>query len=95
VSPPETPAGPGGEPRAQKDTGEALSAAIVAEPTDSACEAFAVLVFTPTGKHRRRVFLSLHSATAAAHRAQAKGQPVRIVLCRLQPVAADLDLNER
>jgi hypothetical protein len=65
-----------------------------AAPTDveSACKAFVVLLYTPDGKYRRRVFLSLHSATAAVQRAKAKGQPVRMVLCRLEPVAADLEL---
>jgi hypothetical protein len=64
---------------------QALSAAIVAELADaeSACEAFVVLVFTTAGQYRRRVFLSLHSATAA----------VRMVQCRLVPLAADLDLT--
>jgi hypothetical protein len=59
----------------------------------SACQAYAVLLLTPAGKYRRRVFLSLHSATAAVQRAQDKGQPVRMVLCRLHPVAVDLDLG--
>jgi hypothetical protein len=59
----------------------------------SACQAYAVLLLTPAGKYRRRVFLSLHSATAAVQRAQDKGQPVRLILCRLVPVAADLDLD--
>jgi hypothetical protein len=62
---------------------------------ESACEAFVVLVFTPDGKYRRRVFLSLHSATAAVQRARAKGQPVRMVLCQIEPVAADLELAGR
>jgi hypothetical protein len=59
----------------------------------TACQAYAVLLLTPAGKHRRRVFLSLHSATAAVQRAQDKGQPARMVLCRFVPVAADLDLD--
>jgi hypothetical protein len=60
---------------------------------DSACQAFVVLLLNPHGKYRRRVFLSLHSATAAVQRATVKGQPVRLVLCRLTPVAADLDFT--
>jgi hypothetical protein len=59
----------------------------------SACQAYAVLLLTPAGKNRRRVFLSLHSATAAVQRAQDKDQPARMVLCKLVPVAADLDLG--
>jgi transposase len=39
----------------------------------TACEAFAVVVVTPTGHYRRRLFLSLHSATAAVQRAQVTG----------------------
>jgi hypothetical protein len=62
---------------------------------ESACQAYAVLLLTPAGKYRRRVFLSLHSATAAVQRAQDKGQPARMVLCKLVPVAADLDLGGR
>jgi hypothetical protein len=58
-----------------------------------ACQAYAVLLLTPAGKYRRRVFLSLHSATAAVRRAQDKGQPVHMVLCSWTPVAADLDLG--
>jgi hypothetical protein len=60
---------------------------------ESACEAFAVVVVTPAGHYRRRIFLSLHSASGAAQRARAKGHPVSMVLCRLAPVAADLDLG--
>jgi hypothetical protein len=79
----------------EKASGDGISAAIVAEPADieTACEAFAVVVVTPTGHYRRRIFLSLHSATAAVQRARAKSQPVRMVLCKLVPVAADLDLS--
>jgi hypothetical protein len=60
---------------------------------ESACAAYVVLLLTPAGKYRRRVFLSLHSATAAVQRAQAKGQPVRLVLCRLVPLPASEDLE--
>jgi hypothetical protein len=59
----------------------------------AACQAYAVLLLTPAGKYRRRVFLSLHSATAAVQRAQDKGQRAHLVLCRLVPVAPDLDLG--
>jgi hypothetical protein len=41
-----------------------------ADDIATACEAFAVLVVTPTGHYRRRLFLSLHSATAAVQRRQ-------------------------
>jgi hypothetical protein len=94
--PPDKVRPPAGNRRAEeKAPGDGLSDVIVAESTDneSACEAFVVLVITPAGRYWRRVFLSLHSATAAVRRARAKGQPVRMVLCRLVPVAAALDLT--
>jgi hypothetical protein len=55
--------------------------------------AYVVVVFTPAGKYVRRVFLSLHSATAAMQRARKRGQPAEMVLCRLVPVAADLGVD--
>jgi hypothetical protein len=50
-----------------------------------------VIVVSPYGNPRRRLYLSLHHATEAVRRAHAKGQPAHMVLCRLEPVAADLD----
>jgi hypothetical protein len=52
-----------------------------------------VVIVTCYGHPRRRVFLSLHAATEAAKRAKAKGRDVQLVLCKLEPVAADLDLG--
>ena len=60
-----------------------------ADPS-SACEAYVVLVITPAGKYRRRVMLSLHSATKAVERATDAGQPAHLILCRLERVTADL-----
>jgi hypothetical protein len=38
--------------------------------------------------------MSLHSAEAALRRAQDRGQPAYLVLCRLEPIMiADLELN--
>jgi hypothetical protein len=59
---------------------------------ETACNAYVILVTTPGEKYRRRVFLSLHSATAAVQRAHKNGQPAQLVLCRLEPVTADLPL---
>jgi hypothetical protein len=88
VSPPETRRGrPGQEAPSIKIATPSL---IPLVDLESACDAYVVLVSTPTDKYRRRVFLSLHSATLAVQRAQAKGQPAQLVLCRLQPVTADL-----
>jgi hypothetical protein len=54
-------------------------------------DAYCVIVVSPYGNPRRRLYLSLHHATEAVRRAHAKGQPAHMVLCRLEPVAADLD----
>jgi hypothetical protein len=54
-----------------------------------ACDAFVVLAITPTGKTRRRVYFSLHSASQAVQRARRKGEPAYLELCRLTPVTAD------
>ena len=79
---------------------DGVSPASVPHPDDFpvgrvACAAYVVLVVTPAHKYRRRVFLSLHSASAAVQRAQAKGQPARLMLCQLVPVAADVNLASR
>jgi hypothetical protein len=55
-------------------------------------DAYCVLMITPYGKQLRRLYLSLHSATAAVQRAKLRGLPARLVLCQLVPVQADLDL---
>jgi hypothetical protein len=55
--------------------------------------AYVVVVVSPYGQPRRHPYLSLHHATAALQRAKAKGQPARMLLCRLEPVTADLDLD--
>jgi hypothetical protein len=54
-------------------------------------DAFVVVVVSPLGNPRRRVYLSLSHATKALQRAQKRGAPASMVLCRLVPVAADLD----
>lgn len=46
-----------------------------------------VVVETPTGKHRRRVFLSLISAQRAADRAIMSGHPAYLILCQLMPAS--------
>ena len=89
------PGGRRGRPLDQESPPTDPTAASVTPSADigAACEAFVVLLITPAGKYLRRVYLSLHSATAAVQQAQDKGQPARIVLCRLVPVAADLDIG--
>lgn len=48
--------------------------------------ALVVVVTTPAGRYRRRVYLSLRAAEAAVDRAERRGQVARIVLCSLLPV---------
>lgn len=45
-----------------------------------------IVVETPAGKYRRRVFLSLDSAQKAADRAIMAGHPAQLILCQLMPV---------
>lgn len=42
-----------------------------------------VVVETAAGKYRRRVYLSLKSAQAAADRAAMAGYPAQLILCQL------------
>jgi hypothetical protein len=69
---------------------------ILEQPSDTAADiaaAYVVVVISPYGNPRRRCYLSLSHATVAVQRAEAEGQPARMVLCRLEPVAADLDID--
>jgi hypothetical protein len=53
-----------------------------------------VLLVTPCDKIMRKPYMSLHSAQQALQRAQDRGQPACLVLCRLEPVTvADLDIG--
>jgi len=51
-------------------------------------------MITKYGMPRRRVYLDLGAARTAVAKAHANGQPARLVLARLEPVAAELDLDE-
>lgn len=48
--------------------------------------AYVAVVQTAHGKHRRRVFLTLSSASRAVDRAIEAGHAAEVVLCRLVPV---------
>jgi hypothetical protein len=52
--------------------------------------AYVVLLTTRYGMPRRRVYLDLGHARTAVQRAEAKGQEASLVLCKLEPVTADL-----
>jgi hypothetical protein len=53
--------------------------------------AYVVLLVTRYGMPRRRVYLDLGHARKAVERAHAQGRQAWLVLCKLEPVAADLD----
>lgn len=53
-------------------------------------EAFAVVVTTERGSRRRRLYLSLHSASRAVERANRRHDDVQLVLVRLVPVEGAL-----
>jgi hypothetical protein len=55
---------------------------------------YVVLLTTRYGMPRRKVYLDLGHARAAVARAEARGLPARLVLVKLEPVAADLDLDD-
>jgi hypothetical protein len=52
-----------------------------------------VILITKYGMPGRKVYLDLGHARAAVQRAEAKSQPAELVLVRLVPVAADLNLD--
>jgi len=54
---------------------------------------YVVILITKYGMPRRKVYLDLGHARTAVARAEAKGQPARLVLVKLEPIAADPDLD--
>jgi hypothetical protein len=79
----------GNQGAGENASGDGISSAILAQPTDIGA-AYLVIVVSPYGHPRRRPYLSLHHATQAVQRAHAKGQPAHMVLCQLAPIAGDL-----
>lgn len=67
------------------DGGLSCATLLASTGIEAACAAYVVLLVNPTGKYVRRVYLSLHSSQAALRRAQERGQPAHLVLCRLTP----------
>lgn len=59
----------------------------LANDISRAADAFVILVLTPQGKFRRRVYLSLHSAEKAFRHTVTAGKPAHLVMCHLTPVA--------
>jgi hypothetical protein len=62
-------------------------------PLADIAPAYIVVLVTPRGKTLRKPYLSLHSAQQALRRAGERGQQAWLILCKLQPVQADLDLG--
>jgi hypothetical protein len=60
----------------------------------SACTAYMVLLVSHNGRYLRKPYLSLRSAQQALQRANDRGQQAWLVLCRLEPITADLELGE-
>jgi len=67
---------------AGSDTASVLNPGAEEPPFDGA---YAVLV-TGSGRDSRRLYLSLHSASAAVNRARQRGATAALILCRLVPV---------
>jgi len=83
------PAPPGNRPGV-KAAAKQLDAPIL---TPANLPAYCVLLITKYGRPNRRVYLDLGAARTAVARAHAKGQPGELVLCRLEAVTADLDID--
>jgi hypothetical protein len=81
-------------PRQETPSPESSAATTQADasslPIDSA---YCVLAHTPYDRPRRRLFLSLHSAVQAVQRARKRGLQAELILCKLEPVQADLDVD--
>jgi hypothetical protein len=60
----------------------------------AAASAYVVILASRDDRLIRRCYLSLHSAEKALARAEQRGQPAWLVLCRLEPVSAELDGGE-
>jgi hypothetical protein len=69
-----------------RGTGSSISAEADKIATALVTGVHVVVVETPAGKYRRRVYLSLDSAQRAADRAIMSGHPAHVVLCQLMPV---------
>jgi hypothetical protein len=69
-----------------------LDASILPRTADYAPAYIAVMV-DRFGTPRRRPYLNLHHASLAVQRAQAQGRQAWLILCKLEPITASLDLD--
>jgi hypothetical protein len=84
----EGPAPPGDRPEDAAAGKQLIDASIVSTP-----RAYCVIMATPYGKERQRVFLSLHSAVQAVERTRKRGLQAELILVKLVPVTGDLDVD--
>jgi len=59
----------------------------------SAADVYLVLLTNRCDRRIRRPFLSLHSAQAALKRARDNGLECHLILCRLEPITVNPDLD--
>jgi hypothetical protein len=85
----EGPAPPGNRPEDSAATKPPIDSPTIPRTTD--IPGYVVIMITRYGMPRRKVYLDLGHARAAVARARGKGQQAWMVLCRLEPVVADLD----
>ena len=79
---------PGGEAASRRSFGgDPDSVALECAGSPEFEGAYAVLV-TSSQRNSRRLYLSLHSASAAVDRARQRGAVATLVLCRLVPVGS-------
>jgi hypothetical protein len=69
-----------------------LDASILPRNADN-LPGYVVLLVTRYGTPRRRVYLDLGAARTAVAKARGQGRHAELVLAKLEPVPADLDLD--
>jgi hypothetical protein len=79
---------PGDEGGSEKTIATVTTIISASDIADAYC-----VVVVSYGHPRRRLFLSLHSATQAVKRAQKRGQPAELILCKLELITASLNVD--
>ena len=86
-------AGPPGDRPEDAAAAKQLIDASILPRTAANLPGYVVLMITRYGTPRRRVYLDLGAARTAVARARGKGLHAELVLAKLEPVTADLDLG--
>jgi hypothetical protein len=85
---------PGGESQGADKSYDGSGSSIPSPANiEAACTAYVVLLIIPRDTILRKPYMSLHSAQQALQRAQDRGQLAHLVLCKLEPAAADIDID--